>query len=519
MMPLKHLLFLLCCVQLLFGCNREPESGSAPNIIYILADDLGYGDLSFLNAESRIQTPHLDQLAANGLHFTDAHSGSAVCTPTRYGILTGRYAWRTPLKQGVLWPYDPPLIQADRLTVAEFLRDQGYATACIGKWHLGWDWTLTNGGLARDSLQGLGFDRAARLRIEQSVDFSQPVKNGPITHGFDYYFGDDVPNFPPYTFIENDRLLAFPDQVKPDTLFGNPGRMSAEWDLEAVMPAITQKAVDYIAEQSKDNDQPPFFLYFTLTAPHTPIAPSDEFKGTSRAGAYGDYVQQVDWTVGQIMQALREARITDNTLVIFTSDNGSPAREGVKMAGAVSSVLKYDHHPSYHFRGTKADIWEGGHRVPFIVHWPNKVEAGTVSGQTICHTDFMATCAAITGRPLPVNAAEDSYDISPLFSDPQLEMPIREATVHHSGNGTFAIRKGPWKLIDGAGSGGWSRPNDAQALQEGLPAVQLFEMSTDVGEQVNVQAEYPEIVRELRELLERYKQNGRSVPKPIIGMK
>lgn len=504
---------LLCFV----ACRPADDLPSSPNIVYILADDLGYGDLSFLNTESKIQTPHLDRLAAGGLHFTDAHSGSAVCTPTRYGILTGRYAWRTPLKQGVLWPYDPPLIRPERVTVAEFLKDQGYATACIGKWHLGWDWPLTNNAYARDSITGFSFDRQARLRIEQYVDFKQPTANGPISHGFDYYFGDDVPNFPPYSFIENDRLLAFPDQIKSDTMFGNPGKMSAGWDLEDVMPAITQKAVDYITAKGSEKDGQSFFLYFTLTAPHTPIAPSDEFKGSSKAGAYGDYVQQVDWTVGQIMQALQETGITDNTLVIFTSDNGSPAREGVNMAGAVSSVLKYDHQPSYHFRGTKADIWEGGHRVPFIAHWPEKISAGSTSGQTICHTDFMATCAAITGRPLPADTGEDSYDISPLFYSPQLETPIREATVHHSGNGTFAIRKGKWKLIDGAGSGGWSNPKNAQALADGLPAVQLYQLDSDVEEQHNVQAEHPEIVRELKDLLENYKSAGRSVPDRMLS--
>lgn len=515
-----NLIFYLLIVGYLFnGCQSAEELDTPPNIVYILADDLGYGDLSFLNADSRIQTPELDQLAAAGLHFTDAHSGSAVCTPTRYGILTGRYAWRTPLKQGVLWPYDPPLIQPERLTVAEFLKDQGYATACIGKWHLGWDWQLNHGGYARDSIQGFGFDRAGRLRIEQSVDFTKTVDNGPISHGFDYYFGDDVPNFPPYTFIENDRLLAFPDQVKPDTMFGNPGKMSAGWDLEGVMPAITRKAVEYIAEKGPNSKQKPFFLYFTLTAPHTPIAPADEFKGSSQAGAYGDYVQQVDWTVGQIMEALKTAQISENTLVIFTSDNGSPAREGVNMAGAVSSVLQYGHHPSYHFRGTKADIWEGGHRVPFIVHWPDQVAAGNLSDQTICHTDFLATCAAILGQSLPDHTAEDSYDLLPLFLDPGMEQAIREATVHHSGNGTFAIRKGKWKLILDAGSGGWSHPKNDQALKDGLPPVQLYQMDTDFGEQHNVEAEYPEVVQELKELLESYQHSGRSVPENMLSSK
>lgn len=493
--------FTWIILVLIPACTFQEKVPEKPNIIYILADDLGYGDLSFLNPDSRIQTPQIDQLAGQGLHFTDAHSGSSVCTPTRYGILTGRYSWRTSLQSSVLWPYDPPLIQSERLTVAEFLREQGYATACIGKWHLGWDWQLTGGGYARDSLSGLGFDRNARLRIEQYVDFKQPLENGPTSHGFDYYFGDDVPNFPPYAFIENDRLLAFPDQVKPDSLFGNPGKMSPDWDLEAVMPALTQRVVEYINQKGKEPNESPFFLYFPLTAPHTPIAPSNPFKGTSAAGAYGDYVQQVDWTVGQVLQALEDAQITENTLVVFTSDNGSPAREGVNMAGAVNSVLKYGHQPSYHFRGTKADIWEGGHRVPFIVRWPEKIPAGSTSGQVICLTDFMATCAAITERPLPEMAAEDSYNLLPLFLNPELDTSIREATVHHSIDGTFSIRKGPWKLILGAGSGGWSSPKHRQALEEGLPAVQLYRLDRDIGEQENVMAAHPEIVQSLTDLL------------------
>ena len=505
---------LLLGIWINSGCNKNTEK--YPNIVYILADDMGYGDVSFLNPDSKISTPNLDRLAQDGITFTDAHSGSAVCTPTRYGILTGRYCWRTPLKSSVLWPWDGPLIEPDRMTVGDFLKQYGYTTACIGKWHLGWEWsTLDGSGMNEEIAPGI-WERTVRGRIAETIDFSAEIKNGPITRGFDYYFGDDVPNFPPYCFIENNHTMGLPSMDKPDTMYGNPGIMLEGWKLEEVMPALTRKVVEYIKAGAgeglfkKERDRP-FFLYFPLTAPHTPIAPTADFKGTSDAGPYGDFVQEVDWTVGQVMKALDEAGLAENTLLIFTSDNGSPGRDGTDMGGPVSSVRAYGHNPSYIFRGTKADIWEGGHHVPFFARWPGKIIPGSKSDEIICHTDLLATCAAILDSPLPDNAGEDSYNILPALQGDHYEKPIREATIHHSVGGSFAIRQGKWKLILCGGSGGWSNPSNAQAINMGLPEIQLYDLSIDPKEENNMHEQYPEIVKELTSLLQKYKNEGRSI--------
>ncbi len=493
--------------------HPSPEKGM-PNIVYILADDMGYGDVSCLSPDSKISTPNLDKLAEQGMVFTDAHSGSSVCSPTRYGILTGRYSWRSKLKNSVLWPWDEPLIEKDRLTIGDFLKQYGYSTACIGKWHLGWDWHTTDGSRLNDYIPVGVWDDKIRTKHGKKVDFSLPVENGPITRGFDYYFGDDVPNFPPYCFIENDRTKGIPGTEKPKNMFGSPGPMLEGWQLDQVMLAITRKAVEYIGAKpgeslfNKKADNP-FFLYFPLTAPHTPIAPADSFRGTSLAGAYGDYVQQVDWTVGQVMEALRKSGQAENTLLIFTSDNGSPARDGTNMSGPVNSVLKFGHNPHYIFRGTKADIWEGGHHVPFIARWPGKIAPGTSSDEIICLTDLMATCAAIIGEDLPENAGEDSYNILPAFFREQNNIPIREATVHHSSKGMFAIRQGDWKLIIGKGSGGWSGGGE----NDPAPG-QLYNLRKDPGETNNLYEQRSDMVVKLRSLLEKYKTENRSTPMP-----
>jgi len=506
---------LIAGVWILSGCNRPAEQ--PPNIIYILADDMGFGDVSCLNPDSRISTPNLDQLAQEGITFTDAHSGSAVCTPTRYGILTGRYCWRSELKSSVLWAWDGPLIEPDRLTVGSFLKQQGYTTACIGKWHLGWEWpTLDGSGMNDEIAKGI-YDAAIRSPLAEKVNFSSEIRNGPITRGFDYYFGDDVPNFPPYCFIENNRTLGIPSVNKPDHMFGSPGPMIEGWNLEEVMPALTRKAVEYIKAGTgeglfKRDRNKPFFLYFPLTAPHTPIAPTADFQGTSDAGAYGDFVQEVDWTVGQIMKALEEEGLAENTLLIFTSDNGSPGRDGTNMNGPANSVRKYGHNPSHVFRGIKADIWEGGHHVPFFARWPDEIKQGSESTEIISHTDLLATTAAILDKPLPVGAAGDSYNILPALLGEQMEGSIREATIHHSIQGSFSIRQGKWKLIQCAGSGGWSEPSNSDAEEMELPEVQLYDLSKDIGEEKNLYDQYPEVVEHLSKLLQKYRDEGRSVP-------
>ncbi len=501
-----HLLVFISCQ------NHEQQK---PNIIFILADDMGYGDIGFLNPDSTLTTPNLDKLAAEGMYFTDAHSGSAVCTPTRYGILTGRYAWRSRLQKSVLWAWDEPLIESGRLTVGTFLRQNGYSTAAIGKWHLGWDWPTTDHSKINDSIAPGVYNSQKRRAFAKKVDFSQKIQGGPVSRGFDYYFGDDVPNFPPYCFIENDKTVGIPSVQKPDSMFGAPGPMAEGWKLSAVMPAITMKARDYIKAPAginpfKKRKDHPFLLYFALTAPHTPIAPSEEFLGKSKAGAYGDYVQEVDWTVGQIMKALKESGQEENTFVIFTSDNGSPRRDGTNMGGPVNSVLKYGHNPSYIFRGIKSDSWEGGHHIPFIARWPGKIKPGTKTDEVICLTDFLATCADIIGVELPENAGEDSYSLLPVLLNQELKEPLREATIHHSIDGSFSVRKGKWKLILAPGSGGWSQPNNMKAMKEKLPLVQLYDLSQDVEEMQNLQGDFPGVVKELTSLMEKYLKNGRS---------
>lgn len=500
------IVLLSLCVCLFLPAVAQQKR---PNIIFILADDMGYGDVSGLNGNAKVNTPNIDRLMQEGMHFTDAHTASAVCTPSRYALLTGRYAWRGALKKSVLWEYDPPLIEADRLTLGDMLKQQGYATACIGKWHLGWDWRLKNGAYWKDSAaprEGPG--SRARGSLSGLVDFTAPIENGPITRGFDYYFGVDVPNFPPYCYFENDHLTAQPDTIKPDNMFGGKGVMVKGWSLEAVMPELTVRAVDYIDGKAKSEQ--PFFLYFPLTAPHTPIAPTAQFLGKSRAGLYGDFIQQVDWTVGEIMRIVRESGIAEHTIIVFSSDNGSPANDGTNMGGAVGSVRRFGHSPSYIFRGVKADIYEGGHRVPFIVSWPGRVKAGSVNDQTVCLVDWMATCADIVGARLPRDAGEDSYSLLPLLSPSGAKKYERPYTIHHSIAGYFAIRQGDWKLILGAGSGGWSNPRPGKE-EEGLPPIQLYNVETDVKEEHNAADERPDLVNQLRTQLEKCIRNGRTV--------
>lgn len=500
---------LFCATFICFSCNNTKKQTEAPlpNIVIILADDLGYGDPQVYNADSKIPTPNIDQLAGQGIRFTDAHTPSSVCTPTRYGLLTGRYAWRTNLKQSVLWEWDKPLIDKERLTLPKLLKAKSYQTACVGKWHLGWRWpSNTNEGFINDTMS-IGQHRLKkRDTLWKAIDFSKPVGGGPLEAGFDYFFGVDVPNFPPYTFIENNMLTKFPDTLKPEGMFGKNGPMAKGWALENVMPEITKKAIDYISEAAKKPT--PFFLYFALTAPHTPIAPSSQFKGKTKIGPYGDYVHEVDWSVGQIIEALKKAGQLNNTLLIFTSDNGSPQRDGANMGGAIASIIKTGHDPSKPWKGLKADIWEGGHRVPFIAAWPEKIKANSTSNQTICLTDIMASVASILN--IPYNEEEamgDSYDISPiLFGN---NNAIRPDVIHHSINGTFSIRKNNWKLILGKDSSGFS-----QSLSiPGIPVEtqgQLYNLSEDPSEANNVYGQYPEKVTALTKLLNTYKNSERS---------
>jgi len=494
-------LALLACTMFPVGTSparaadrgKKPFAGAGkehPNIVYILADDMSYDSVSALNEKmGPLKTPFIDQLASEGMIFTDAHSGSAVCTPTRYGILTGRYCWRTDLKSQVLWEWGRPLIERGRLTVAELLQQQGYRTGMVGKWHLGMTWLDADGKVANHDVErhdsffkkGAAAERckAAAARI----DFSKPIADGPINHGFDDYFGVDVPNFPPYIWIENDRLKGNPSVPKPDEMFGHPGPMLPGWKLEDILPTLTAKSVQWIEQRAKEDG--PFFLYLPLTSPHTPIAPSEKFKGTSGISDYADFLIETDWAVGEIMAALDRAGVADDTLLIFTTDNGTSPEANFKELESHGIDLHY------HFKGHKAQIHEGGHRVPFIVRWPGKVAPGSSCEETVCLNDFMATVAAITGAELPEDAAEDSYNILPLFLG-EKTLPGHSWVVNHDYAGNFAIRKGRWKLVPG-------KP------------VSLFDLEADPKEANNLADQHPELVAEMAAKLEEYKRNGRSV--------
>lgn len=449
---------------------------SHPNIVLILADDMGHGHVSCLNPQSKIATSHIDSLARAGMTFTDAHSGSSVCSPTRYGLLTGRYAWRTRLVSGVLQPYDPPLIEAGRLTLPGLLKQKGYHTACIGKWHLGWDWPRKKG--------------------EEDPDFTQPIANGPIVRGFDEYFGTHVPNHPPYCFIRNDRTVGLPtDRKTVRDLDGRPGPMLPGWQFDQILPTLAQRVTEHIAQRAQDKQ--PFFLYFTLTSPHEPISPTAEFRGKSGLNALGDFLLQTDAVVGQVVAALDKHRLSDNTLLIFTADNGSSLYTGG------NELRRMGHEPSAQFRGHKTSVYEGGHRVPFFARWPGKIAAGARSNETICLTDMLATSAALVDAPLPSDAGEDSYSILPLLLNQAHASPLREATVHQSASGQLAIRRGPWKLI-------LARDADA-AKPAGEPiAAELYNLRDDIRESRNLHDQHPEIVAELSEMLARYRRTGRS---------
>ena len=470
----------------------KASGAKRPNIVYILADDMGIDSVSGLNSKCGIETPHLNKLMSEGMTFTDAHSGSAVCTPTRYGVLTGRYSWRSRLKRGIVNLWERPLIHKNRLTVGKMLQQCGYHTACIGKWHLGWHWSDKNG------------QPTEKLK---NINFSKPVKGGPVERGFDYYLGDDVPNWPPFAWIENDHLQAMPvDVMERDGSNGVArGPATPGWRFEKVLPTITQRCVDYIKDRSKHDK--PFFLYFPMTSPHAPINPSDRFKGKSGISKYADFLMETDWSVGQILEALDKSGLSENTLVIFTTDNGtSPMCK-------FGDLEKKGAHLREHWRGHKADIWEGGHRVPFIARWPGIIKPASKCSEVISLVDLMATAAEVAGFKLPDNAAEDSVSLVSAFRDQKPKESVRQAIVCHSSRGNFAVRNGKWKVEFCGGSGGWSKPkNEAQIKKQGLPMVQLYDLEADPKEQNKLYDKRPEIVEELCALLKKYVTNGRSTP-------
>jgi arylsulfatase A-like enzyme len=481
----KHLLTFLAALMLAplaaLHAADAAQASSKPNIVVILADDLGYGDVQCYNPQrGKIPTPHIDKLAAQGLRFTDGHSSSGVCTPSRYALLTGRYHWRTHLQRSVLSGMSKPLIAPDRLTLAGLLKQHGYATACVGKWHLGMTMPqpLTEGA----------------------------IQSGPITHGFDYFFGISASlDMPPYAFIENDRFTEPPTAVKNHLFLGGTinnirqGPGAPGFESVQALPKFVETAVDWM----KNHNAQPFFLYLALNSPHTPLAPTPEWKGKSGLGDYADFVMQTDAAVGEVMAALDVIKATQDTLVILTSDNGPATYVGTKVSAnprdshegghAIKELEAKGHFPAGPLRGYKGSVQEGGHRMPFIVRWPRVVKPGGVCGQLVHQADLLRTFADVVGAKLPDNAGEDSYSFLPLLKGE--DKPIRENAV--SACGTPSLRVGSWKYI---------------ASPESGQPVQFYNLADDIGETKNLAAAMPEKVAEMQKLLEKLITDGRSTP-------
>lgn len=466
-----------------------------PNLIYILADDMGYGDISALNENCGFQTPNFDRMAKRGMCFTDAHSTSAVCTPSRYGILTGRYNWRSRLKSYVMGGYSEALIEEGRRTIADMLKSVGYRTVMIGKWHLGMNF-------AKEP----GFEEQPEFAACTHVDYSGKIERSPITNGFDYYYGISASlDMPPYIYIENDRFTALPDHVTKGEgkKFFREGPTAPGFVHENVLDELADKVLEQI-EENKDH---PFFIYFPMPAPHTPILPGEQFRGKSGTNEYGDFVLHVDDVVGRINRKLEEEGLLDNTIVVYTSDNGcSPMAD-------YPELLAKGHNPSYIFRGTKADIYEGGHRIPLIVQWPKEIPAGSSCEKIVCLSDIMATMCDILEIDMGDSDGVDSVSNWPLWKNPDGE-EVREDLIHQSIDGSLSIRKGKWKLEMCPGSGGWSDPVPGEEDPEG-PRFQLYDLSVDIAEKVNVIKEHPEEAKELRKILKDHIFRGRSTPGPV----
>ena len=483
------------------------SAADKPNIVIIYADDLGYGDLSCQSTESKIPTPNLDKLASEGMRFTDAHSSSGICSPSRYALLTGNYHWRR--QHGIVNSFGKPFFKDGELTLASMLKSQGYHTAAIGKWHLGYNWDAVKKPGAKAVKVGKKMTYSS-----DAFDWSKTVPGGPLDRGFDYYFGDGTINFPPYCWMENDKAVVPPtenlDLKGMETKEGNwefrPGPMVKDWNPYDVLPTLAKKSVEFINKQSKDK---PFFLYFALPSPHAPIIPNDEFDGKSKAGPYGDFVFQSDYIAGQVLKALKAKGLEENTLVIFSADNG-PEKY------AYPRIEKFDHYSMGKLRGLKRDIYEGGHRVPFIVKWPGKIKPSSVSNEVINQVDIMSTVAQVVGFKLTKEVAVDSYNILPVLKGEAYSSPLREATIQNTKENMYAIRKGEYVLINaytgqhsGAPASYHQKSGYPKPTKKGGP--QLFDLSSDLSQKKDLSQEKPELVKEMQNLLEKYRKDGRSV--------
>ncbi|NNE00067.1 MAG: arylsulfatase [Pirellulaceae bacterium] len=481
---------LFTCAFVSLNQSVQLRASESPNVIVVMADDLGIGDVSPTNPDCKISTPRLQQMADEGLTFMDAHTPSSVCTPTRYGLLTGRYNWRSRLAKGVLSGTSEHLIPADRPTLGHLMRSAGYHTAMIGKWHLGWDWHKQEG----------------------KIDFSKPVTNGPDINGFDQYYGHcGSLDMPPYVWVDTGRITAQPDREEGVTSKQDPygwyrkGPIGSDFKIEEVLPHLFDKSIAHVKERAESaKSGKPFFLYLALPAPHTPIVPVAPFKDASGINPYADFVMQVDHHIGELLDAVEQAGIDQNTLVVFTSDNGCSPQANFEV------LEQHGHDPSAHYRGHKADIYEGGHRVPLIARWPSKIDAGRETTALACLTDIYSTLEEITGQPRKALGGEDGYSLLPVFSGG--DSSGRDALISHSIGGSFAIRQGRWKLCLCAGSGGWSAPRENVAKKQGLPPMQLFDLETDPAETQNVASQNGDQVTKLLRLLEQQVESGRCTP-------
>ncbi len=472
------------------ACFSSAGAATHPNVIVVLADDLGIGDISPTNPDCKIKTPNLQTMADEGLTFLDAHTTSSVCTPTRYGLLTGRYNWRSRLAKGVLSGTSEHLIPADRPTLAHLLRQVGYSTAMIGKWHLGWDWHKDG----------------------SEIDFSKPIANGPNINGFDRYYAHcGSLDMPPYVWVDTGKATSIPTREKGVTAkedaYGwyRKGPIADDFKIEEVLPHLFTKAIESVTEQAEAaKSGKPFFLYLALPAPHTPIVPIPPFKDASGMNPYADFVMQVDHHMGELFACLRNNELDDNTLVIFTSDNGCSPQANFEV------LAEHGHHPSAIYRGHKADIYEGGHRVPFIVRWPGKAVTGKSTNSLTCVTDIYATLREITGQLQETAGGEDGFSFLAVLAG--ADKSDRASLISHSIEGAFAIRRGDWKLCLSHGSGGWSPPKEKEAIKEGLPPLQLYNLREDPAEKTNVALDNPEQVQLLLSMLEADVQRGRSTP-------
>ena len=495
--------------------NHPKKQNSKPNIVFILADDLGYGDLRCYNPESKVPTPNLDKLAEEGMRFTDAHSSSTVCTPTRYSLLTGRMAFRTG-KGGVFTGAGGPcLIDQGRLTLPQMLKNQGYATACFGKWHVGLTFFNKNGEpIHRGGLEAV-----------KQIDYSRPITDGPINRGFDQFFGTACCPTTDwlYAYIDGDRIPVPPTGIlNRDPLPKHPysrdnrrGMIAPDFDLEEVDLVFLEKSKKFLEQHVKANPDQPFFLFHSAQAVHLPSFPADRFKGKTNAGPHGDFIFENDYIVGELMKTIQRLGLADNTLVIFSSDNGPEVTTTINMRD------DHKHDAARPWRGMKRDQWEGGHRVPFIARWPGKIKPASTSSQMISLTDVMATCAAIVRAELPENAAEDSYNILSVLRGRQGDKPIRKYLLQQTISLALSIRRGPWKLLDHKGSGGNRYHRNPRLkkyiIQDTAPDApgQLYNLDSDPGETINLYFQQPEIVKELKNQLEKYKSSGRSAPSRI----